>query len=434
MGQQSKQLARELEKVKEEKSEFVNPENADAIGHMANAYDEDNVLVEVPDGEQTNAASTITTNVRKCRRFAYDVDLLDTNEMELKELLQQHKDGRHEEVKDDGLTNGSLRLYSISLRKFYKVHSDGGIDPEEIPIPTQEESTVDPDEMLTRDEIQELRDAARNNRDLAIFDFLLYTGQRASATRTLKIKHLKLQEGRFRLNGEEEGLKSADENGKWRDLLLSQSSLRQWLQTGHPDTENGEAYVFCPLPAFSEKPPTQQMGESSVYEALNRMKQRTDVQKPLNPHALRHNFVTIALRRGVPESAIKHQLGHAPDSRVMESTYAHLKDSDHIREAREAFDLETEAVESELTPEVCPRCGENPPENARLCPWCGLAFTPDAKEAMDDADDAVRESYRDVDPDDTDTMEKLQVIDELLDDPAVRDELAKRREEQSPEP
>jgi integrase len=430
MGQQSKQLARELEKVEEEKSEFVNPENADAIEHMANAYDEDNVLVEVPDGGQTNAASTIQTNVRKCRRFAYDVDLLDTNETALKELLQQHKDGRHEEVKDDGLTNGSLRLYSISLRKFYKVHSDARIDPEEIPVPIQEESAVDPDDMLTRDEIQELRDAARNNRDLAIFDFLLYTGQRASATRTLKIKHLKLQEGRFRLNGEEEGLKGADENGKWRDLLLSQSSLRQWLQTGHPDPENGEAYVFCPLPAFSEKPPTEQMGESSVYGALDRMKQRTDVKKPLNPHALRHNFVTIALRRGVPESAIKHQLGHAPDSRVMESTYAHLRDSDHIREAREGFGLETEEAESELTPEVCPRCGENPPENARLCPWCGLEFTPDAKEQVENADEAVREDYRDIDPSDADTIEKVQLIDELLDDPEVKQALLEQMEDE----
>jgi hypothetical protein len=63
--------------------------------------------------------------------------------------------------------------------------------------------------------------------------------------------------------------------------------------------------------------------------------------KPTHPHVLRHKFVTIALRRGMDETAIKHQIGHAPDSSVMEATYAHLKDSDHIRAAREAFDLET---------------------------------------------------------------------------------------------
>lgn len=435
MGIQTQQFERELEKVDEDKSNFVNPDNADAIKHMAKAYHEDNVIIDAPEGEQTNAVSTLENYVRKCRRFAYDVDLMDTSEIELKELLQQYKDGSHPQVKDDGLTNGSLRLYSIGLRKFYKVHTDVGVDPEEIPVPTQEESSVDPDDMLTRDEIQELRSAARNNRDLALFDFLIYTGQRATATRTLKIKHLKLEEEQFRLNEEGEGLKKAHENGKWRDLLLSAASIRQWLQTGHPNPDDPDAYVFCPLPQFANGGPFQedrnltdeevartQMGESSVYETLRRMKERTDVEKPLNPHALRHNFVTIALRRGVPESAIKHQLGHAPDSRVMESTYAHLKDSDHIREARKAFDLDTEEADSKLTPEVCARCGENPPEGAKLCPWCGLEFTPDAKETMEQADEDVRESYKEAD--DMEQVEKVQQLDELLeeakDDPELK--------------
>lgn len=427
MGVQTQKFERELEKVEEEKEDFVNPNCADAIKHMAKAYNEDNMLVDVPKGESTNAVSTLQNYVAKCRRFAYDVDLLDTSELELKELLQQYKDGTHSSVKDDGLTNGTLRLYSLALRKFYRVHEDVNVNADELPIPTQEETSVDPDDMLTRDEIQELRSAARNNRDLALFDFLIYTGQRASATRTLKIKHLKLEEGQFRLNGNEEGLKGADENGKWRDLLLSAASLRQWLQTGHPNPDDPEAYVFCPLPSFANGGPFKedrnlsddevaraQMGQSSVYETLRRMKERTDVDRPLNPHALRHNFVTIALRRGVPESAIKHQLGHAPDSRVMESTYAHLKDSDHIREAREAFDLEVQEQESELTPHVCPRCGDNPPDNAKLCPWCGLEFTPDAKELMQQADEQTRESYKQAE--NMEQVEKVQILDELVEE------------------
>jgi len=440
MGFQTQEFKRELEKVDEERDAFVNPDDADEIIHMARAYHDEIMLVSPPDGEQTNASSTLENYVQKCRRLACEVDLMDTTEMELKELLQQFKDGDHERVKDSGLTNGSVRLYSLALRKFYRVHTDAGIDPEEIPVPTQEESAVDPEDMLTRDEIQDLRSAARNNRDLALFDFMLYTGQRASATRTLQIKHLKIEDEQFQLNSEEEGLKGADENGKWRDLLLSAASIRQWLETGHPDPDNPDAYVFCPLPSFANGGPfsedrnltdeeiaTTQMGESSVYQVLERMKERTDIDKPLNPHALRHNFVTISLRRGVPESAIKHQLGHAPDSRVMESTYAHLKDSDHIREAREAFDLETEDVKSELTPEVCPQCGTNPPENARLCHICGLEFTPDAKEKSQEADDKVRESYQDVDG--MDTVEKIQLVDDILDDPEVKDMMIERKEE-----
>ncbi|WP_082223301.1 site-specific integrase [Halosimplex carlsbadense] len=442
MGIQSENLKRELEKIEEDKSDFANPECSEAIKHFTQAYYEENVMASPPDGEQTIAASTLANYIQNCRRFAYDVDLLDTSELKLKEQIQQFKDGDHPDVKDGGLTNGSVRLYSIALRKFYKLH-DVGIDPEEIPIPKQEDSPVDPDDMLTREQIQELRSAARNNRDLALFDFLLYTGQRASATRTLKVKHLKLDEGRFTLNEEAEGLKGANENGKWRDLLLSEATVRQWLQTGHPNPDDPEAYVFCPLPQFANGGPFSedrnlsdkevartQMGESSVYETLKRIKRRTDIDRPLNPHALRHNFVTIALRRGMPESAIKHQLGHAPDSRVMESTYSHLKDSDHIREAREAFDLETDDPDSELTPEVCPQCGTNPPENARLCHICGLEFTPDAKEHSQEADDKVRESYQDVDPENMDTVDKLQLVDDILDDPEVKDMMIDRKEDE----
>jgi hypothetical protein len=132
------------------------------------------------------------------------------------------------------------------------------------------------------------------------------------------------------------------------------------------------------------------------------------------------------------ESAIKHQIGHAPDSSVMESTYAHLKDSDHIREAREAFDLETEEHESELTPEVCPQCGSNPPEDAKICPYCGLEYTPDAKEALEETGDDVRESYREAD--DMDDVEMVQAVDEALekakDDPELKAKLIEKLSEE----
>ena len=93
------------------------------------------------------------------------------------------------------------------------------------------------------------------------------------------------------------------------------------------------------------------------------------------------------------------------------------------------MDLESGDQEGEVTQKLSRRWGENPPKNHSICPYCGLAFTPDAKKAMDDAEDATVKSYREVDPDDGDTVEKVQLIDDLLDDPEVRDALAKRREE-----
>jgi hypothetical protein len=269
-------------------------------------------------------------------------------------------------------------------------------------------------------------------RDRALFDFLIYTGQRNTATRSLRIKDLDLENGRFRLNTDTDGLKSAEENGKWRDLLLSAASIRQYLNTEHPAPNDPEAYVFTSRPKYGGPQPRTMLDVTTLGGIVGRLADRAAEEhpaikgKPTYPHALRHNFVTIALRRGMDETAIKHQIGHSPDSSVMESTYSHLKDSDHIRAAREAFDLEVDEHESELTPEVCPRCGESPPESARLCPWCGLAFTPDAEAVMDDADEAVRQSYREANADDSETIDKIQLMDDLLDDPDVKQALLER--------
>lgn len=421
MGHKSKQLEAELGKIDSEKSAFVNPQNAKAIKQMAAAYSEDNLMENPPDGETTNAASTITNYAQKCRRTAYALDLQDTTLLEIKEFLQSNRDGTNERVKTGGLSNGTLRLYSLALRKFYKVHPQDGLDEEAIPVPKQESTSVDPDDMLTRDEIQELRASATNSRDLAMFDFLLYTGQRISAMVTLQIKHLDLDEGRFSLNGEAEGLKGANEHGKWRDLLLSQASIRQWLQTGHPCPNDPEAHVFTAFEGYDFSETGSQLAQSSVWDALNRMKQRTDIDKPLNPHALRHNFVTVALRRKMPESAIKHQLGHSPDSRVMESTYAHLKDSDHIKAAREAFGLEVENPDNELAPDACPRCGHNPAPQAILCQICGLSFSPDAKDTEADVKEDLHESKGETAAEGDSKAEKgVDMVKELLADPEMK--------------
>ncbi|PSQ45861.1 integrase [Halobacteriales archaeon SW_7_68_16] len=414
---------------------YKDSDDADRILKMAGAYEEDNTLEDTPEGQKTKSVTTLKNYLSALKKIAPHVALTDTTVDELNELMQAAYDGELDNVKDDGLSKGSVRVYQNALRQFYYVFDDVGVDPENIKLFQPEHEGVDPADMLKREEIQTIRDAATCSRNLALFDFLLYTGQRNTATRTLRIKDLDLEKERFRLNGEAAGLKNAEKNGKWRDLLLSAASIKQYLNTEHPAPDDPDAYVFVARPSDRLDPHTM-LDPTTIGAIIGRMADRAAKEcpsiegKPTHPHALRHNFVTIALRRGMDESAIKHQIGHASDSSVMESTYAHLKDSDHIRAARDAFDLKTEDHESELTPEVCPRCGENPPADARLCPWCGLAFTPDGEAVMDDADDAVRQSYRDVDADDTDTVDKIQLMDDLLEDNDVKQALLERVEDE----
>lgn len=363
---------------------FEDHEDADRMLEMADAYDEDKLTVDTPESQKLKSVNTLKNYLSALKKIAPHVALTDTTAGELNAVMEGFHEGDFENVKDGGLSKGSVRIYQNALRQFYYVFDNVGVDPEDIHIFTPESKGVDPAEMLTREEIQAIRDAAECVRDLALFDFLLYTGQRNTAARSLRIKNLDLPNERFRLNAEAVGLKKADENGKWRDLLLSAGTIKQYLNTEHPAGDDPEAYVFVGRPKYGGPDPYTMLDVTTIGAIVGRMADRAAEElpsikgKPTTPHSLRHNFVTIALRRGMPETAIKHQIGHGPDSSVMESTYAHLKDSDHIREARDAFDLDIEEATSQLTPAVCPRCGENPPENAIICPWCSLPFTPDA--------------------------------------------------------
>jgi integrase len=415
----------------ERAAEFVDPEDAARLERMCKAYDSDNLVVECPDGQRPKAVNTLRNYVRGLTRVAQHVSLTEATAEEFNEVFQGFYDGSLNPDRGP-LKKGTIRTQQNAVRQFLYAFPDSVADPEGIPLFRPEDRKVDPEQMLTREEIQACRDAAEGARDLALFDFLLYTGQRNTATRTLRIRDLDLENGRFRLNADANGLKGAEKNGKWRDLLLSAASIRTYLRTDHPAPDNPDTYVFTHRPDSVHKARTGPLKKATITDSIKRTAARASescpsiASKPVRPHYLRHNFVTIALRRGMPESAIKHQIGHAPESTVMETTYAHLKDSDHIRAARESFGLETEPAESELTPEICPRCGENPPSTARLCPWCGLEFTPEAREVLNNADEALRESYRRVDPADTDAVEKLQIVDDLLADPAVREVLLKR--------
>ncbi|MFC6756292.1 MULTISPECIES: site-specific integrase [Haloarcula] len=411
----------------EEFPAYEDPNDADRIIQMANAYEEDNLLEETPDGQKPKSPTTLKNYLSGLKKIAPHLALTDTTAGEINAVMQGFYDGDVSNVKDDGLSKGTIRVYQNALRQFYYVHDDTEVDPEDVKLFTADNSGVDPSDMLDREEIQEIRSAATCMRDKALFDFLIYAGQRNTAARTLRIRDLDLPNERFKLNEDAEGLKGAEKNGKWRDMLLSSTTVQQYLDTEHPDPNNPDAYVFVGRPKYNGMQPETMLDPTTIGAIVRRMANRAAEEvpsiddKPTHPHALRHNFVTIALRRGMEESAIKHQIGHAPDSSVMESTYAHLKDSDHIRATRKAFGKETEEPESKLTPDVCPQCGTSPPAEAQVCHICGKEFTPKAQNRGEDVGETARDTYQEIDIENMNTLEKMQAVDEMLDDPEVRD-------------
>jgi hypothetical protein len=269
--------------------------------------------------------------------------------------------------------------------------------------------------MLTKDEIHEAREACGGPRDKLIFQLLLYTGQRREALRTLRLKDVNPQEGTYRLNPNVDGLKGASDRNGTRPLLGAKAAVQNWLEY-HPDTSDPENYLITAKPGYNAVDPSEPVSGETIRQVMSRIKENTDIEKPMNPHAMRHNFVTIAKRDyDLPDDTIKYLIGHAADSQVMETTYSHLSGDDHVQRAEEAWGIREPENDSPLTPDVCDVCGNSLAPDAKACSRCGNVFTPDAQAAQEQIQDDLKQSYAETEPG-SDQQENVDTLDEVIDD------------------
>lgn len=321
-------------------------------------------------------------------RFETDVTLSRASASDINQLMSDFLTGRNKDVKDDGLANKTVRLYQSALRSFHRYH-DLDVDREEIAYAERDDNPVDERNLFTSEDIETMRNACPNTRDRCIMELLLNTGQRIRAIQTLRIKDVDLDEGVFYLN-DEDGLKGAE--GK-RPLLGARSAVRDWLEF-HP-TNDSEDYLITGLHSYNREK-GDVLTRQQIRRRIKKIADNANVTKPVNPHQWRHYCVTMLKRDyNLDNDTIKWLIGHAPDSRVMETTYSHLTDEDYIEQAEIATEISEETTESPLTPPRCPTCDNPLSSDAKACEKCGEVFTPDAKATQDqlteDAEELVLE-------------------------------------------
>ena len=405
----------------------VSEDDADAIRAVLDALDPD-----VPgatfrangNGRETKEPKTLSNYASRLRLAATETDgpLLSQDTDSINQLMADMTSGAADVAPDDGYSSkGTVGQYQSALKAFYRYHDGHDVDPEEIPVFAPDKSPVDERDMFTVDEVQAMRDAIDSPRERCLFELLAFTGQRIRAIQTLRIKDIDLDDDVLYLNEDADGLKGA--SGK-RPLLGSEAYVRRWLEyhpTGEPDD-----YLITPK-ATGGGEPGGMITQDTIRYHLRKIADKADVDKDVHPHIFRHYFTTIAKRDyDLDDAYIKHLRGDAPGSNVMETTYRHLSDDDAIGHAVAKYHGEEPEKESGLTPESCGTCGEILDPNAKACPNCGDVITPDAKAAQEQIEDQVKGSYAETDPEDGETMEKVDAVDELLDDPDVKQALLER--------
>lgn len=387
----------------------VTERDASRIQSLCDAFDPDKLDREEhtekkasfpQDKRKDRSYSTLWGWMYRLSRMARDIDdvtdasdLSDATVSDVNDLMEfGYYEGKH--PSSSGMKKGTVRTYQDAARVFYRYHSELEVDHTKIARYSDDDSGgIDPSDMLTRDEIDRLRDATEHPRDNMLFHLLLYTGLRSNAARNLQIKHIDLEDGTYRLNDKAHGNKGADERNGKRPLLYAEGAIRQWLNGYHPCPEDENAYLITAIPGGGYLDPHDPVGHNVPRRVMSKLKDKTGIEKPLNPHALRHNFVTICKRDyELPDDTVKYLIGHAKDSVVMETTYSHLSGDKHIERTRVAADLQDDPEpDSTLSPKVC-SCGTKNPPGSKACSNCGLLFTPDAAALTDKVDEAFYQS------------------------------------------
>ena len=368
---------------------------------------------------ETRAPSTLRQWLQSVSDIARDLDgsIQEATADELNQVAQRMYEGEAVSVTKP-LSKNSVRSRQNCLKKFLR-HLDNGVSPDDIAVFDKQSTVVDPEDMLTPDEFHALRQAPEHPRDKAILDLFLYTGQRNTAIRTLRIKDIDLEDSKYRLNKEADGLKGADLIGTWNPLLAAEGTVRDWLNH-HPWGDDPDAYLLIENRDSVTRDPHSTISDDTVNRVLREAAKTASREepgienKPTHAHAMRHNFVTMCKRDyGLDDDVIKRLIRHKPESDVMNTTYAHLSDEDYMKKAEEAFGLREEEDNSPMTPEHCDVCNEPLPPNAKACSNCGVVFTPDARSAQDklkaDADEK-KEEAEDIDL--LKAVDKIQRIQE----------------------
>lgn len=388
----------------------ITDDDAARIKEIAEAYDDTNTVRSPPEGDSSRSPMTLTTWITQMSKVAREVPLdklhadpdgeRDTN---INEVTTWFYTGDSEFVQNGGIKKKTTQKIQLTMRRFYHYHDGLAVDADDINYYTDipDDDTVDSQDILTRGEILRARKSADHPRDEAMFTLMIYTGLRNSALRSLRWQDIDLDKSRYKLNPNSEALKGANDVGKWRTLLDAVQPLRDW-KNYHPAPDNPDAYVFTKKPRWTSEEnldPETQISSNTVSYSMRQIKKKAEIDKPMHPHMLRHNFVTIAKEDyELPDATVKFLIGHEQDSDVMQRVYSHLSDESHNEKAEIAAGIKDpdKGEGNRLTPETCRTCGATVEPDAKACSRCGVVFTLDAHETKETVESQLWDDKGDV--------------------------------------
>jgi integrase len=309
----------------------------------------------------------------------------------------------------------TINTYKTVIRGFWKWLEPGenGDAPAKVAWIKQKGATGRgplPKDLLKPEEVQRQIEAANNPRDKALISLLYETGARVGEVIDIKVGDIEDRKHGKKVNID-------GKTGPRRvPLIECVPHLNRWL-SDHPNPQKS-APLWCKIQQGNADEPLSY--DYISYTILSGTMERAGIEKKSNPHIYRHSRAS-KLANDMTEAQMNEFFGWTQGSDVP-ARYVHLsgRDIDNAYDAMHGlYDPEEDGHEPQIR--ECGRCQElNEPE-AAFCMRCGYAL--DGRSAADfesGIESDLREDYGDMDPEDVDTREKLEAMNELLSDPDIK--------------
>ncbi len=216
-----------------------------------------------------------------------------------------------------------------------------------------------PEDILTKEEVLKLVDAADSAQYKAIILSLYESGCRIGEFTSLRIKDIVFDKYGAKLH-----IPKGKTGARIVRLISSASLIAQWLNC-HPFREDRESYLWI---NYRKEP----MGYRGITKILTAAKEKIKLQKKLHPHALRHARASH-LASTLTHAELCQFFGWTMASN-MPNIYIHINGESIERKLLEDYGIleEDKKQEEQLKMLSCSRCSFDNLPNGSLCSNCGL--------------------------------------------------------------
>lgn len=152
---------------------------------------------------------------------------------------------------------------------------------------------------LTSIELEQLREACKSKRERALIETMYSTGCRLSEIANMKRVGVNWNSGSMTVIGK---------GDKERIVYLNPKAiyhLEKYLE------ECEQAEVECDYLFSTERRPYRKMQNKSIQDVVEKIAVRTNIQKNITPHVMRHTMATLAMENGIELGDLQQLLGHS---------------------------------------------------------------------------------------------------------------------------